>query len=101
MRRGEVLGMCWQDIDFEKKLIVLPKTKNGSIRYVPIVGNAFQVLKALFESETIIDTSHHVFPSLNLERYLDIRTAWLFALKRAGIANFNFHDLRHSCASFL
>lgn len=55
----------------------------------------------LFEAETEIEASYRVFPSLNLERYLDIRTAWLFALKRAGITNFNFHDLRHSCASFL
>lgn len=101
MRRGEILGMRWQDVDFEKKLVVLPKTKNGSIRYVPIVGIAHQVLRTLADEETILDPSHHVFPSLNLERYLDIRTAWLFALKRAGITNFNFHDLRHSCASFL
>jgi integrase len=101
MRRGEILGIRWQDIDFDKKLVMLPKTKNGSIRYVPIVGIAFQVIKNLFEQEFIIDSSFQIFPSLNLERYLDIRTAWLFALKRAGITNFNFHDLRHSCASFL
>lgn len=101
MRRGEILGMKWQDLDFDKKLIVLPKTKNGSIRYVPMVGIAFRILKKLFECEPVIDPSYHVFPGLNLERYLDIRTAWLFALKRASITNFNFHDLRHSCASFL
>lgn len=101
MRRGEILGMRWQDIDFDKKLIILPKTKNGSIRYVPIVGIAFQILKNMFDDETILDPTYHVFPSLNLERYLDIRSAWVFALRRAGITNFNFHDLRHSCASFL
>ncbi|MGK5595748.1 MAG: tyrosine-type recombinase/integrase [Parachlamydiaceae bacterium] len=101
MRRGEILGMRWEDIDFEKKLILLPKTKNGSVRYVPMAGITFQILKQVFSSETILDYTHHVFPSLNTERYLDIRTAWLFALKRAGITNFKFHDLRHSCASFL
>jgi integrase len=101
MRRGELLGMRWQDVDFERRLIVLPNTKNGSIRYVPMISLAFQVLKNLFEEETIIDISHHVFPSLNLGRYLDIRTAWLFALKRAKITSFVFHGLRHSCGSFL
>ncbi|MGB7127501.1 MAG: tyrosine-type recombinase/integrase [Candidatus Rhabdochlamydia sp.] len=60
-----------------------------------------RIVKNLFDCETVIDPSYHVFPGLNLGRYLDIRTAWLFALKRAGITNFNFHDLRHFCASFL
>jgi integrase len=101
MRRGEILGICWGDIDFDKKLLVLPKTKNGSVRHVPIVGIAYQILRKLFEAEAVIDPTFHVFPSLNWERYLDIRTAWLFALKRAGITQFTFHDLRHSCASFL
>jgi integrase len=101
MRQGEILGMRWQDIDFEKKLIVLPRTKNGSIRYVPMVGAVHQILKSFYEAETMIDLSFHVFPSLNPERYLDIRTAWLFALKRASVTDFKFHDLRHSCASFL
>jgi integrase len=101
MRRGEILSMCWGDIDFEKKLIVLSKTKNGSVRYVPIVGIAYQILKNLFDVETFIEPTFQVFPSLNLERYLDIRTAWFFALKRAEITQFTFHDLRHSCASFL
>ena len=68
---------------------------------MPIIGICFQILRDLFENETVLDASHHVFPSLNLTRYLDIRTAWTFALKRAGITNFTFHGLRHSCASFL
>ncbi len=30
-----------------------------------------------------------------------IRTAWDSAVKSAGVENFHFHDLRHSCASYL
>lgn len=102
MRRGEILSLRWEDIDFDKKLIVLRQTKNGSIRYVPLVSPGLEVFKCLFQQETIIDTSHHIFPSLNPIRYLDIRTAWQFALKRSGISDdFTFHTLRHSCASFL
>ncbi|HEV7736473.1 MAG TPA: site-specific integrase [Chlamydiales bacterium] len=101
MRRGEILGLCWKDVDFDKKLIILQQTKNGSMRYVPMVGLAFQVLKAIFENETVVDLSYQVFPSLNLDRHLDVRTAWTFSLKRAGITGFTFHSLRHSCASFL
>lgn len=101
MRRGEILGLRWGDVDFEKRLIILTKTKNDSARYVRVISSSYQILKGLFESEPTINPSFHIFPSLNLNRYLDIRTAWLFALKRADITNFTFHSLRHSCASFL
>jgi integrase len=101
MRRGELLGLRWNDVNLKEKVITLTKTKNGSIRCIPLVDMTFSILKTIHDSETIIDKDHHIFPSLNLERYLDIRTAWLFALKRAGIKDFKFHDLRHSCASFL
>jgi len=30
-----------------------------------------------------------------------ITKAWLTAIEKAGIDNFHFHDLRHSCASYL
>ncbi len=32
---------------------------------------------------------------------MNFRSAWESALKRANIQNFCFHDLRHSCASYL
>lgn len=101
MRRGELLGLRWDDVNFKDRVITLKKTKNGSVRCIPLVEMTFHILKTMHDSETIIDTTHQIFPSLNLERYLDIRTAWLFALKRASINDFRFHDLRHSCASFL
>ncbi|WP_158307218.1 tyrosine-type recombinase/integrase [Simkania negevensis] len=101
MRKGEILNLRWQDIDFEKRLITLEETKNGKVRYVPIVKVALQVLQSLFEEDCVSDFSYNIFPSLNVNRQLDIRTAWRFALKRAAISDFTFHSLRHSCASFL
>ncbi|NGX45418.1 MAG: UDP-N-acetylglucosamine 1-carboxyvinyltransferase 1 [Chlamydiae bacterium] len=49
MRKGEILNLCWQDIDFNKKLMFLGKTKNGSIRYVPMVGLVHNVLLELYQ----------------------------------------------------
>lgn len=101
MRRGEILNLRWQDIDFNKRLIFLGKTKNGSSRYVPMVGLVHKILLELYEKEKIIDSSFFIFPSINPGKQLEIRTAWEYALKRAEIKNLRFHDLRHSCASFL
>ncbi len=36
-----------------------------------------------------------------IRKALDMRTAWEAAVKRTKITNLRFHDLRHSCASYL
>jgi integrase len=40
MRRGEILGLKWRDVDFDTKRIVIQETKNGERRAVPLVGMA-------------------------------------------------------------
>jgi integrase len=42
-----------------------------------------------------------VFPDATGKRPAGIREAWEYALKRANIADFRFHDLRHTFASYL
>jgi integrase len=42
-----------------------------------------------------------VFPNPTGTRPANIRAAWQGAVRRAGIENFRFHDLRHSAASYL
>jgi hypothetical protein len=42
-----------------------------------------------------------VFPSPNGKKPIAIRSPWETALRRAGIEDFRFHDLRHSAASYL
>jgi integrase len=106
MRKGEILKLKWENVDFEKKLIALKETKNGSNRYIPMVGFVHKALQKYAEEElalnqTHITPSYYLFPSLNPNRYMDIRTAWSFALKKACLSGVRFHDLRHSCASFL
>jgi integrase len=125
LRRGEVLGLRWRDVDFEhgilkisvslqliagKRVLVKPKTKT-SVRTLPLPPSLIAALhqhKAQQSQERLFcGRSWHdhglVFCSRigtpiwprNLHR--DLRQL----LAQAGIPRIRVHDLRHSCASFL
>lgn len=99
MRRGEILGLRWEDVDLRRRVLVLHDTKNGERRRVPLVGRAADELirlNALRES-----TERLVFPGRAFGKPLDIKRAWETALRRAEIEDFRFHDLRHCAASYL
>lgn len=99
MRQAEILNIKWPDVDFEKKRVILHETKNGEIRAVTIAGLALELMHDLDKIRRL-DT-HYLFPSKFPNQPIDIRTAWENAVKKAKIENFKFHDLRHSCASYL
>lgn len=99
MRQAEILNLKWPDVDFDKKRVILHETKNGEIRAVTIAGMALELVQNLDKIRRL-DT-HYLFPSKFPNQPIDIRTAWENAVKRAEIDNFKFHDLRHSCASYL
>ena len=86
MRRGEILGLRWEQIDLEKRIAFIPLTKNGESRTVPLSTAAVEILKTLPRN-----LHGEVFP-VN-------RTALSAAIERARIkaelSDFHFHDLRH------
>ena len=89
MRRGEILGLTWDRVSFEQGIITLLDTKNKERRDVPMNETVRATLEAA-EKKTPL-----VFPSGNM------KTAFGTALKKAGISDFRFHDLRHTFASNL
>jgi Site-specific recombinase XerD len=97
MRRGEILGLKWHDIDFRRGIIYLLDTKNGEKREIPMNE---QVKTALIRTNKHPD-SPHIFCRADGKPYRDIRKSFFTALKKAGIINFRFHDLRHTFASQL
>jgi integrase len=98
-RKMELLSLTWRDVDLQRGVITLHDTKNGERRVLPLAGPA---LALMCEHAKVrrIDTPL-VFPRDDGRKPLDIRSAWETALKRADIEDFRFHDLRHSCASYL
>lgn len=107
-RKGEVLDLTFNDLDLKRGSAILRDTKNGETRAVPIVKSLHGLLKdhlekvkAAYEKLEKAPPQRWVFPRADGQAPIDIRTAWETAREKAKIADFRFHDLRHSTASYL
>src|SRR5215510_2145522 len=98
-RSGELLSLRWPDVDLKRGTLTFQETKNGERRAVPLTGQAL-ALMGQHAKVRRIDTVL-VFPDATGKRPVGIREAWEYAVKRAGISDFRFHDLRHTAASYL
>lgn len=97
MRKGEILGLKWHDVDFRRDIIYLLDTKNGEKREIPMNE---QVKTALIKVRKHPD-SPYIFCSKDGKPYGDVKKSFFTALKKSDIINFHFHDLRHTFASHL
>jgi len=93
MRQGELVGLRWEHIDLTRRTAHLPDTKYGESRTVPLSSTAVNVLRDLPRG-----LHGKVFPGLTTEA---VKRAWLRAVRRAGIENLRFHDLRHEATTRL
>ncbi len=98
-RKMEIRSLEWKDVDLNRGMIILHDTKNGERRSLPLVGIAKDLMKALYKNRN--ENTNLVFPAKNLQNPIDIRTPFETALEKAEIEDFRWHDLRHSCASYL
>ncbi len=101
MRKGEIVGLKWQDIDLDGERLVLHKTKNGDRRVVPLKGPILTLLKSLAAQNKYVTTEQFVFPGRRSDEPIDFRTSWNRAVQNAQLNDFRFHDLRHSAISYL
>ena len=99
MRRGEILSLEWDNhIDLKHGFILLEITKNGERREIPINNTLKSTLQSLTRR---IDIPYVFFDNVTGKRYLNVKTSFKTALRKAGIRDFHFHDLRHTFASHL
>ncbi|NOT62418.1 MAG: site-specific integrase [Acidobacteria bacterium] len=94
MRRSEVLGLRWLDVDVTHKRVILPQTKNGEGRIVYLNELGMMVLASLPAGEPGDKLFGNVTPEQVSVRFARV----CVALK---IENFRLHDLRHTAASWL
>jgi integrase len=102
MRRGELMGLHWGDIDLTNRKAYLHQTKNGEPRQVPLTRQAIAAL----ETSPAMGTKE-VFPmSLSLLRIqfekirLMAQENWL-GTDENPFTGLRFHDLRHEALSRL
>lgn len=102
MRRGELLNLTWEDINFERKEITIqPKEgwcpKGSKTRVIPL----HPVLEA--ELKKIRQETGPVFKTLSGIRIADtiMQRKFRYTLKKANIDHCRIHDLRHTFASAL
>ena len=82
MRAGEILGLRWQDV--RPKSVVLPKTKNGDQREVPLSTRARAILSALpRKAERVFDVDGALRDAL-----------WRKVRDKCQIQDLHFHDSR-------
>lgn len=97
MRKSEILGLKWHDIDIKRNVIHLYNTKNGEKREVPMNEIVQKTIIGVLKNPE----SQYVFCNKDGKPYGHVRKSFFTALKKVGIINFRFHDLRHTFASQL
>jgi integrase len=97
MRKSEILNLKWKDVDFHNNLILLTDTKSGKRREIPLN----RTLKEVMLSVPRHFKSDYIFCHQDGKPYSDLRKSFNTTLKKAGIEDFTFHDLRHTFASHM
>jgi integrase len=97
MRKSEQYRLNWHDVDLEARRITLWKTKNGSVRHIPLnsaAADAFRTLRVKSDGVGQVFVSSDGVDPLRNPRYW-----WDSAIEKSGIRDFHWHDLRHTFAS--
>jgi integrase len=94
MRCGEILGITWDNIDWNNRTLHLPLTKNGYARTIPLSSKALSVLQEIKQA---------IKPSKDNRAFMitgnAFKLAWQRLCKRAEVVDLHFHDLRHEAIS--
>ncbi len=123
LRRGELLGLRWQDVDLDGGRLQVRhalhrvrvdggstlaledvKTEKSKRTISPLPAQVVTALRAhRVRSGRLLFPTAYVFTTINGGPIDATTLAYHFRrlLTKAGLPHFRFHDLRHSCASFL
>jgi integrase len=91
MRRGEITGQHWEDIDFQRRVLSVTrsKTPEGESREIPLTGRLHDDLLTIRKPEGLVI-------EFQGRPVRIVKRTWKTALRNAGIRHIRFHDLRHT-----
>jgi integrase len=97
--KGELLDLGWSNVNLKERRILVRASKTNDFRTIPVNDTLLRELKKLPRHLQV----DYLFWSRHKggKRYIDVGEAFENALTRANIADFRFHDLRHTFASHL
>jgi integrase len=100
VRKGELLRLRWADVDFDSSSLRILISKNGDARGVHMPTSAAAALRTL-KRETLVAPAVFITEKGEPATQDWIERHWRTIRDAAGLEGFRWHDLRHSCASFL
>jgi integrase len=103
LRRGELLGLTWEAVNFSGKLLTVAAAtaKSGHTRRVPLNREALEMLTTWHARHDKPTSDAFVFPGYEGGRMKSISTSWRSLMKIAKLKDFRLHDCRHHFASKL
>ena len=94
-RRGEILTLKWDYVDFENQCLRLPDSKTGA-RTVYLNAPALEVLNNIKREK---DNPFVIVGAISRNHLVNLKKPWDRIRKAASLDDVRLHDLRHSFAS--
>ncbi len=94
-RRGEILTLKWEFVDFERSMLFLPDSKTGK---KPIHLNALAIA-VLRELPRVVGNPYVLPGRKEGESVKELKTSWQSIRQKSGLDGVRLHDMRHTFAS--
>ena len=97
-RVRELLDARWENVDVERQSWLIPTSKTGKPRHVPLSKASLAIIEALPRFK---DCPYLIPNPKTLKPIVSFKHAWQRAIRVAQLPGLRVHDLRHSAASFM
>lgn len=96
LRKGEILGLKWSQVNFEDGIISFARTKSAKFHRVPMNTVVLSILTSIERK------GDYVFPGRwGRGRLVDCKKPFEDARVKAGLPELHFHDLRHCAGTYM
>ena len=98
LRKNELLGLRWKDVDLTRREIRLPETKAGRPHLVPLSAPALEIVRSIPRQ---LGNAYVFVGNVTGRPLVNISKPWSRIRKRAGLEDVRLHDLRRTVGSWM